>query len=133
MISLEKAKKALELAEKKAQELNVSVSIAVVDEYGVLIAFSRMEGAIKISPKFAFAKAYTAGTIGLATQDMAAFATDGKPYYDINSLFGGELTTIAGGIPLIIEGKLAGAIGVGGSMDVSQDHACAQAGSAAIV
>ena len=75
-----KAKKVIEAAEAKAEELGIAISTAIVDEYGDLVAFSRMKGAIKISPKFALAKAYTAGTIGMATVDMAPYAVPGKPY-----------------------------------------------------
>ena len=122
-----KAKKAIEASEAKATELGIAVSTAIVDEYGDLVAFSRMERAIKISPKFALAKAYTAGTIGMATADMAPYAVPGKPYYGMDALFGGELTTIAGGLPIKVGDKLAGGIGVGGSADVSQDVECAKA------
>lgn len=122
-----KVKKAIDVAEAKAKELGIAVSVAIVDEYGDLLAFSRMEGAIKISPKFALAKAYTAGTIGMATADMAPYAAPGKPYYGMDALFGGELTTIAGGFPIKIGDKLVGGIGVGGSADVSQDVECAKA------
>lgn len=122
-----KVKKAIDVAEAKAKELGIAVSIAIVDEYGDLVAFSRMEGAIKISPKFALAKAYTAGTIGMATADMAPYAVEGKPYYGMDALFGGELTTIAGGLPVKDGNKLVGGIGVGGSADVNQDAECAKA------
>lgn len=128
-----KIKKAIEVAELKAKELGIAVSTAIVDEYGDLVAFSRMEGAIKISPKFALAKAYTAGTIGMATVDMAPYAVPGKPYYGMDALFGGELTTIAGGLPIKDGDKLVGGIGVGGSMDVNQDVECAKAALAELV
>ena len=122
-----KAKKVIEAAEAKAEELGIAIYTAIVDEYGDLVAFSRMKGAIKISPKFALAKAYTAGTIGMATVDMAPYAVPGKPYYGMDALFGGELTTIAGGLPIKAGDKLIGGIGVGGSADVTQDVECAQA------
>lgn len=126
-MDLSKVKEALEVAETKAKEFGAAISVAVVDEYGDLVAFSRMEGAIKISPKFAVTKAYTSGTLGMATGDLAEFAKEGKPYHGIDSILGGELTTIAGGLPIKIGEKLVGGIGVGGSYDVSQDVACARA------
>ena len=89
-------------------------------------------GALTISPKFAIAKAYTSGTLGMPTADMAAYAVPGKPYYNMNALFGGELTTIAGGVPIKMGGKLVGGIGVGGSADVAQDAECAVAAVEAI-
>jgi uncharacterized protein GlcG (DUF336 family) len=122
-----KITQSLDAAEAKAKELGASVSIAIVDNYGVLAGFRRMEGAIKISPRFAMTKAYTAGTIGLTTGDMEGYSLEGKPYYGIESIFGGELTTIAGGVPIMHEKTLVGAVGVGGSTDVSQDAEIAKA------
>ena len=125
MITLSKAQEALKAAQEKAKELGIAVSIAIVDEHGFLLAFARMDSAITISPKFAYAKAYTAGMLGMPTGDMAGYAIEGKPYQGLDSIFGGELTTIAGGMPVMIDGKLVGGVGVGGSTDVSQDAACA--------
>lgn len=127
-----KAKQAVEQAIKKAEELDCTISVAVVDAYGDLLAFGRMKGALKISPKFAIAKAFTSGTLGLATADMAPYATEGKPYFGMNSLFGGKLTTIAGGLPVMKGDELVGGIGVGGSHDVAQDVECAKAGLGAL-
>lgn len=118
--------KAVEAAIKKAEELNVQISVAIVDQYGDLVAFGRMLNAFKISPKFAITKAVTAGTLGMPTADMAGYAVEGKPYFGLNSLFGGELTTIAGGIPVKKGDQLIGGIGVGGSTDVNQDVECAK-------
>lgn len=126
-MDLDAAQKAVDAAIKKAEELKIAISVAVVDQYGDLVAFGRMKGALKISPKFAIAKAYTAGTLGMGTADMAGYVTEGKPYYGLTSLFGGELTTIAGGLPIKLGEKLVGGVGVGGSADVSQDLECAQA------
>lgn len=125
MITLEKAKKALEAAEKKAKELNVSVCIIIVDEHGSIIAAGRMDNAIPISPKFAYAKAFTSASLGIENHKLEAYEEQGKPYFGLNAIFGGELTSIAGGVPVMMNGKLVGGIGVGGSMDVGQDAQCA--------
>lgn len=132
MISLNQANTMISAAIAKAIELGTAISVSVVDDGGNLIAFSRMDNAIKISQKFSHAKAYTSGSLGMPTEMIAPFAVDGKPYAGLHSLFGGELSTIAGGIPIMIEGKLAGGIGCGGSTDVNQDAECAKAGVAAI-
>lgn len=127
MITLEKAKKAIEAAEKKAEELGVKVATAVVDDHGTLIALNKMDEALYISPRFASAKAFTSANLGTPTEGLAGYEVEGKPYFGLNTLFGGELTAIAGGVPVTMHGKVVGAIGVGGSMDVSQDAQCAQA------
>lgn len=127
MITLEKAIEALRASEKKAEDLNIKVSTAIVDEYGVLIAFSRMDEALKVSPYFSQSKAQTSAGLGLPSGDVAAYAVEGKPYFSVNTSFGGKFMVIAGGLPVKMHGKVVGAVGVGGSMDVNQDAECAKA------
>lgn len=122
------AKKALELSEKKAQELGIKITTVVVDEHGIVVALSRMEGAFHISPKFAFSKAHTAALLRMPSGNIAEYAREGKPYFSINTAFGGELITIPGGVPVEVDGEIIGGIGVGGSLDVNEDVLCAQAG-----
>lgn len=130
MITLEKALKAIGAAIKKAKELNEKVTVTVVDKYGIMVASQKMDGALVISPKFAMAKAYTSAVLGLATADIAKYASPGQPFYGTTSAFEGEMMVIAGGFPITEKGEVTGAIGVGGSHDVTKDVACAQAGLA---
>jgi uncharacterized protein GlcG (DUF336 family) len=132
MLTLNDAKKVIEAAQKKAEELDIKISVVVVDTNGIMIAMHKMDGALSVSPKFAGEKAYTAGTIGLPTAGMAEYATPGKPYFGVDNLDGGVFTTIAGGQPLKKGDKVIGGVGVGGSYDTSQDNACATAGVAAL-
>ncbi len=132
MLTLEKAKTVAHAALAKASELGIKITVAVVDEHGVLILLKRTDGALVVSPKFATSKAYTAAVVGLPTEEIAKYSGDGKPLYGLPSAFGGELMLIPGGIP-IKEGEVTvGAVGVGGSYDVSQDVACASAGVSAM-
>ncbi len=126
MITLEKAKNALEASENKARELGVAVTTVIVDEHGSIIAVSRMDGAIPISPRFAYAKAFTAANLGMPSEGLGAYACEGKPYFGINTLFGGELTPVAGGFPIKAENGIIGGVGAGGSTDTNQDSLCAQ-------
>ena len=126
MITLNKAKKALEAAESKARELGIAVSVVIVDTQGTIIASVRMDGALPISPKFAYVKAYTSASLGLPSAALADYAKEGKPYFGITAIHGGELTPIAGGMPVKINEKVVGGVGVGGSMDVTQDAMCAE-------
>jgi uncharacterized protein GlcG (DUF336 family) len=126
MISLEKAKKALELSEEKARELGIKVTTVVVDEHGVPVALSKMDGAFHISPKFAQMKAYTSAVLRIPSGEIAPFAAEGKPFYGVQEAFAQELITLPGGVPVKEGSKIIGGIGVGGSMDVSEDLECAQ-------
>ena len=125
MITLSKAKKALEMSEAKAKELGIAVTTAIVDEHGTVIATSKMDGALIISPEFAYTKAYTSAILMSPTSGLAAYAEEGKPYSGLRDIFGGELTTIAGGVPVKQDEKVVGGVGVGGSMNPTEDEMCA--------
>lgn len=132
MITLEKAEKATQAALEKAKELGISVTVAIVDEHGTMITVTRMDEALQISPQFALTKAYTSANLGFPTSALAQYAVEKKPYFGINTLHGGEFTTIAGGLPVMKENKRIGGVGVGGSADVTQDEQCAQAAVAVL-
>ncbi len=125
MISLDKAKQALEASETKASELGIAVTTTIVDEHGTVIATSKMDGALLISPRFAYTKAYTSAVLMSPTSGLAGYAGEGKPYAGLRDLFEGELTTIAGGVPVKNGEKMMGAVGVGGSMNPEEDEICA--------
>ena len=127
MITLAKAKQALEASEKTARELGTAVTTVIVDDHGSVIATSRMDEALYISPTFAYTKAYTAAQLRTPSEVLSQYATEGKPYFGINTLKAGEITTMAGGVPIVKDGKVIGGIGVGGSTDVRKDVKCAEA------
>jgi uncharacterized protein GlcG (DUF336 family) len=126
MITLAKAKEAITASEAKAKELGITVSTAIVDEHGVLLAFSRMDSALNISPRFSQAKAHTSAALGLPSADVANYVGEGKPYMGAHIFFTQEWMVVPGGLPVKENGLCVGAVGVGGSMDVNQDVECAQ-------
>jgi glc operon protein GlcG len=107
-LTFEGAHKLLNAAIAKAKEMNVPQCICVVDAGGHLLAMARMDGAFALSIDTALRKAQTAAAYGIPTGDIAAgidiklaIATEGRR---IN---------LPGGLPVIIDGDVAGGIGVG--------------------
>ena len=130
-ISLEQAHKVLEAAVKKAEELKIKQDVAVVDAGGNLKAFARMDGAWLGSIDIAIKKAKTSRYFDMPTGEIGKLSQPGGPLYNIEVSNGG-LITFPGGLPLKdADGTVIGAVGVSGSV-VENDHACAQAGAAAL-
>jgi uncharacterized protein GlcG (DUF336 family) len=122
----------LDACRKKALEIGVPMDIAVVDGSGSLLAFERMDGALVGCIQIAVDKAYSAAALGIATADEAKMAQPGQPEYGINTLSGGRITILAGGIPIIYKKAILGAVGCS-SGTVDQDAAVAEAGVRAIL
>jgi uncharacterized protein GlcG (DUF336 family) len=75
-------------------------------------------------------KAYTSRAFDIETKELAKHSQSGDEFFGIHVSNNGKIMIFAGGIPLKLDGKVVGAIGVsGGSGD--QDHAVAAAGAAA--
>ncbi|WP_320188390.1 GlcG/HbpS family heme-binding protein (plasmid) [Agrobacterium rosae] len=126
-LSLPDSKILIEGASSKAAEIGVPMCIAIADESGQLIAFERMDGGKLTSSIIAQDKAYTAAGAKRTTESYGIASQPGSPAYGINSAIGGRLLVVAGGLPIIIDGDVVGAIGVS-SGSPAQDTGCAQAG-----
>jgi uncharacterized protein GlcG (DUF336 family) len=105
------------------------MNIAVADEGGNIVAHVRMDnvwtGSIDISMKRLTRRAFD-----IETKELAKLFQSGGQFFGIHVSNNGKIMIFAGGIPLKLDGKVIGAIGVsGGSGD--QDHAVAVAGAAA--
>jgi len=96
----------------RSNEIDVPQNIAVVDSAGHLLAFHRMDGAKFISIEIAIAKAFTASGARKATAEIGPATQPGQPGFGIQNLQAGRFTTLPGGIPVVIDGEVAGAIGV---------------------
>ncbi len=116
-------------AEKKAAEIGVPQCIAVVDEGGNLLAFSRMDGARVGSVQIALTKAISAATRMRPTAEEAG----GDVLQSLRlALAADRVTSIPGGVPIVVDGFVVGAVGVSsGTSD--QDLTVALAGIDALM
>ncbi len=119
--------KILDAAQKKAKEIGVGMSISVVDEGGNLLGFIRMDGAFLHSIHTSYSKAYTAVSIRRPTGSFPPPVSE-----EISSITNGRFTNLKGGTPIIINGKVVGAVG-SGSGTGEQDEMVSMAGAEAIV
>jgi glc operon protein GlcG len=104
------------------------VDMAVVDDAGNLLAYARMDRCLR--PTFAIRKAYTSAIRGM---DTAAFAEQLRTQSRSLESFGDpQLIAIPGGVAVIKDGAVAGAIGVGGLPSGLDDEAIAKVGVKAL-
>lgn len=130
-ISTEAAHQMIAAAEAKATEIGVPMDIAIVDDSGVLKAFSRMDGAALLSVQIAQDKAYTAAGFGMPTHGWHDFIKDDPPLASGAPSGIERLVIFGGGYPIQVDGQVVGAIGVSGG-HYTQDQQVAEAGLAAI-
>ena len=127
ILTLDLARRVAAAAEAEARRNNWAVSIAVLDEAGHLMVFHRMDGAKLVATDIAIRKGRTAvyfqGPTKALEEEVAGGRTALLPIDGFMPL--------EGGIPLMAEGVLVGAIGVSGATG-SQDAQCAQAGVRAL-
>jgi glc operon protein GlcG len=127
MLTLNEARRYADAAIAAAQAQGLRMSVAVVDEGGVLLQLDRMDGASIISPDVALGKAMTALSFQEPTSAVADLARD-KPdllaSLQRNVQFG--IVASAGGLPIVRDGTVVGAIGVSGAA-AGQDEAIARA------
>lgn len=129
-MTLADARRIIAAAEKKAQEIGQPMNIAVVDEGGNLVSHVRMDGAWLGSIDISINKAYTARAFDLSTKELATNSQSGDQFFGIHTSNSGRIMIFAGGIPLKLDGKVVGAVGVSGGMG-AQDQAVAEAAAAA--
>ena len=88
---------AIDAASRWAQEIDVSVSVAIVDSGGNLKAFLRMDGAEIAGPILAVDKAYTAVSNRITTHALGALAQPGQPLFGLHTGAGGRYVIYGGG------------------------------------
>ena len=127
-LTLGEANKMVQAAMAKASDLNVKMCIAVCDTGGSLLAFNRMEGASAVTATVAHGKAAAAAGFGRPSGTLQA---DSPVIQAVIATLGGRMLPARGGVPILKNGELVGAIGGSGATG-EQDEECAQAGADAL-
>jgi glc operon protein GlcG len=125
-INLENAKKAIALALAEARKNKWTMAAAIVDGGGHLVYFEKMDNTQIGSVNIAIDKARSAALLKRPTkafEDAVASGGGGLVVLGVHGAF-----PLEGGIPLLIDGNIVGAIGISGETP-QQDGQCAKAGA----
>jgi glc operon protein GlcG len=124
-IDLETARKVMAGAQAKAKQENWPVAIAIVDNAGFLVLFERLDNTQLASVQIALEKAQTSALFRRPTKAFEDRLAEGGANLKLLRLPGG--LPMEGGLPILVDGKVIGAIGVSG-VTSTQDGEIAQAG-----
>ncbi|HEU5323250.1 MAG TPA: heme-binding protein, partial [Methylomirabilota bacterium] len=125
-LALEQARACIARGVAQAQRLGFQVAIAVVDAAGHLVACERMDGALWVTPEIARAKANAAAAFRATTLEL-------EERFAKRMLFADNVATLGaypfvfgrGGVPVVADGRIVGAVGVSGAVPAEHDHAIA--------
>ena len=130
-LTLEMAERAAKAALAKAKAMGTVMTASVVDEAGRTVLVMRGDGAGFFSTETSRAKAVAAANFRKPTKELGEMALKGSAFWaSVPAVLRGEILPSIGGIPIMKDGRLIGAIGCGGGTG-DQDHDCAIAGAAA--
>ena len=116
---------------QKAKELGVQVSLAVVDEFGQVLQIDRMDGASLMTPDVAEAKAITALNFRRPTNRVAQdLQANPDRFRSLQQTVGFNILAAGGGVPVVREESLAGAMGVSGATAEQDEEIASYAVSA---
>jgi glc operon protein GlcG len=128
-ISLENARKAAAAALAEVRKQGWSMAVAIVDTAGTLVYFEKMDDTQNGSAHVCIAKARSAALFKRPTKEFQDTLAAGGEGLRVLRLEGA--VPIEGGVPLLVEGRIAGAIGLSGGTS-AQDGQGAKAGAAAL-
>ena len=128
-LNLEGAKKVIAKAVAEAKKLNApGAAIAVVDDGGNLVAVERLDNTFAAGANISIGKARTAALFKRPTKAFEDIINNGRTA--MTSL--NDFTPLQGGVPIVVDGQIVGAIGVSGAASAQQDEDLAVAGAAAL-
>ncbi|MFF1377732.1 heme-binding protein [Streptomyces sp. NPDC058308] len=130
-LTIEDAEALVTAARRAADAAGVTVSVTVLDAGGHLLAFRRDDRAVLVSGETSTRKAYTALQLNAPTADLVDAVQPGGLFHTLPTALDRPLLFIAGGVPVHRDGRLIGAVGVGGGAP-EQDHGFAAAAADAL-
>ena len=128
--SLEQALELLRRVRDEAQQRSLSLAAAVVDSGGQVVATQRMDGATLGAMQLAMGKAFTAVLWGMPSGEFMKSTQPGGDDWGFN-VTDPRIVVYAGGVPLIANGRLVGAVGASGGTP-EEDEECASAAAKAV-
>src|SRR5262245_42449057 len=127
-LSLDGAKIVADAAAAEAHKHNAGGAIAVVDTGGHLVYLARLDKTFPAASAVAVEKARTAATFRRPTRDFENAIKNGR-----TSLLGvSVMTPLQGGVPIVVDGEVVGAVGVSGATSAQEDDDIATVAAAAI-
>jgi glc operon protein GlcG len=129
-ITLDQARKAIAAADAEARKNSWPMAITVVDTAGQLVAFQRADNTQTASVQVSQDKAVSAAMYRRPTKVFQDILAKGEVGWRVLNLRGAS--TVEGGLPIVVDGKIIGGLGVSG-MASDQDGVCAKAGADALM
>lgn len=126
-ISLDQAKKLIEVIEEEAKRRGMKAVIAVCGPDGNPIAVHVMDGAFLVSFDVAVKKAYTSVAVKMSTMELNALAQPGGTFYGLDKMEGGNIIIFGGGIPIKVGETIIGGLGISGGTG-EEDHSLGEYG-----
>lgn len=128
VLTLAEARIVAAAAEAEAKRLNAGGAIAVVDDGGHAVLLVRLDNSFPAGAAVAIEKARTAATFRRPTRDFEDAIRNGR-----TALLGvNVMTPLQGGVPIVVEGQVVGAVGVSGAASAQQDDQIAAVASVAL-
>ncbi|HMV46314.1 MAG TPA: heme-binding protein [Blastocatellia bacterium] len=131
VLTLDGAKKVIEAVKLEARKLNApGAAIAVVDDGGNVLALERLDGTFAAGSQISIGKARTAALFKRETKVLEDIVNKGRTAMTAlpDSLF----TPLQGGVPVMLDGQILGAVGVSGAASAQQDQELAVVGANAL-
>jgi glc operon protein GlcG len=127
-LGLAGAKAVIAAAEAEAGRNNAGGAIAVVDDGGNLLLVQRLDGTFAAAANIAIAKARSAANFQRPTSVFEDAIKNGR----LSLVANPELMPLQGGVPIVVDGQVVGAVGVAGAASARQDEDIAKVAARAV-